>query len=208
MKRRGERYAILLTEIEGVKLQVEPNIKEGLGRNVIQKFYRLAKSFFNLKLRLEKLSNSQEKIRSKIIELVESQEGLRGILSESDNFILTLVPREKISWNRELLKNSLGVIYSTVVSEELLINISIPIGKITKEGIEISAEAIIDKIKNSLISLGISPEDLNKMVYHEVKISVDEEKLQELIEQNRVILLPSAQEKEIFWVINTRRINQ
>lgn len=202
-----EKLLTLLTAIEGVKLQVRSDFKEKVNPKLIKDFYRLAKSFFGVRSKLEKILVQQEKLRSKIIELVKSQEGLRGILSEKDNFALTIFPRQKISWNRELLKNSLGSIYPTVVSEELVINISIPIGKMSEKGMEISEESIKNSVVNSLISLGISSEDLKKMMYAQVEISVNEKRLEKLIKQERIVLLPGAQEKTIYWVINVKPLN-
>jgi len=130
---------------------------------------------------------------------------LRGILSEEDNFVLTVVPRESISWNREILKESIGIMYAALAREELEIKISVPVG-LTEKGILISEEVMEKVVKEALIGLGISEKELDSVVHQEVKVSLDEKKLTTLVGQGKLSLLPGAKTSEITWSLRVDQL--
>ena len=207
-KKRKERFETFPTELPGVQLRIEPGIKLDILQRTIGSFYQLAKQFAEVKFQVDNLTEQQEPRREEIIGVAKEHEGLRGLTSEEDNFVLTVIPREKIIWNRELLKESLGIAYSAVTKEDLAVNISVPVGFLTEKGITISEEVMAKAIAKALVNLGISKEDLAKVMRQEVNINLDEEKVSEMVSQGRVELQEGAKTSEITWTIRADRLKK
>jgi len=207
-KKRKERFETFPTELPGVQLRIEPGIKLDILRKTTKSFYQLAKQFAEVKFQIDDLTEQQDPRREEIIGVAKEHEGLRGLTSEEDNFVLTVIPREKIIWNRELLKESLGIAYSAVTKEDLAVNISVPVGFLTEKGITISEEVMAKAIAKALVNLGISKEDLAKVMRQEVNINLDEEKVSEMVSQGRVELQEGAKTSEITWTIRADRLKK
>jgi hypothetical protein len=193
---RRERFEVFHLELPGVKLRIEPGTKLKILRKTIKSFYQTAKWFAEVYFHHKIVEENQEFLRMKIIEIVKEHEGLRGIISEKDNFILTVIPREKIIWDREQLKRSLGVAYSAVAREELMLTISIPA--------DFSEEVVEKAIGKALLNLGI-PE---KLIQKEIRIVVDEKKITEMIEQGYLRLPEGAKTSEISWAVKVDRLKK
>lgn len=198
-RRRKERFEASSTHLPGIQLRVEPGVQLDILRQTIDNFYNWAKEFAKTDFRINHLADQQKIRKEEIIGVAKGHEGLRGLKSEKDNFILTVIPRESIIWNRDVLKESMGIAYPAVTREALAVNVSIPVGFVTEKGITISEEVMAKAIGEALIDLGISREDLAKVVRQEVNISLDEKKLTEMITQGQVELLPGAKTVEIVW---------
>jgi predicted kinase len=207
-KKRKERFETFPTELPGVKLRIEPETKLDILRKTIESFYQLAKEFARVKFQIDDLTNQQDSRREEIIGIAKEHKGLRGLTSEKDNFVLTVIPREKVIWNRELLKESLGIAYSAVTREELVVSISIPIGFVTEKGVTISEEVMEKVIKKALTNLGIPREELTKVMRQEVNVTLDEEKLTEMVNQGQVKLLEGAKTSEITWQVRVDRLKK
>jgi len=207
-KKRKERFESFPTELPGVQLRIEPGIKLDILQRTIGSFYQLVKQFAEVKFQVDNLTEQQEPRREEIIGVAKGHEGLRGLISEEDNFVLTVTPREKIIWNRELLKESMGIAYSAVTREDLAVNVSVPVGFVTEKGVTISEEVMAKAIGEALANLGISQEDLAKVMRQEVNITLDEEKVTEMVNQSRVKLLEGAKTSEITWQVRVDRLKK
>jgi len=207
-KKRKERFESFPTELPGVQLRIEPGIKLDILQRTIGSFYQLAKQFAEVKFQVDNLTEQQEPRREEIIGVAKEHEGLRGLTSEEDNFVLTVTPREKIIWNRELLKESMGIIYPAVTREDLAVNVLVPVGFVTEKGVTISEEVMAKAIGEALANLGISKKDLAKVMRQEVNITLDEEKVTEMVNQSRVKLLEGAKTSEITWQVRVDRLKK
>jgi len=207
-KKRKERFETFPTELPGVQLRIEPGIKLDILQRTIGSFYQLAKQFAEVKFQVDNLTEQQEPRREEIIGVAKGHEGLRGLISEEDNFVLTVTPREKIIWNRELLKESMGIIYPAVTREDLAVNVLVPVGFVTEKGVTISEEVMAKAIGEALANLGISKKDLAKVMRQEVNITLDEEKVTEMVNQSRVKLLEGAKTSEITWQVRVDRLKK
>ena len=207
-KKRKERFETFPTELPGVQLRIEPGIKLDILQRTIGSFYQLAKQFAEVKFQVDNLTEQQEPRREEIIGVAKGHEGLRGLISEEDNFVLTVTPREKIIRNRELLTESMGIAYSAVTREDLAVNVSVPVGFVTEKGVTISEEVMAKAIGEALANLGISQEDLAKVMRQEVNITLDEEKVTEMVNQSRVKLLEGAKSSEITWTARVDRLKK
>jgi len=207
-KKRKERFETFPTELPGVQLRIEPGIELDILRKTIESFYQLAKQFAEVKFQIDDLTDQQDPRREEIIGTAKEHEGLRGLTSEEDNFVLTVTPREKVIWNRELLKESMGIAYPAVTREDLAVNVLVPVGFPTEKGITISDEVMAKAIGEALANLGITKEDLAKVMHQEVNISLDEEKVAEMVNQGRVKLLEGAKSSEITWAVRVDRLKK
>jgi len=207
-KKRKERFETFPTELPGVQLRIEPGIKLDILQRTIGSFYQLAKQFAEVKFQVDNLTEQQEPRREEIIGVAKEHEGLRGLTSEEDNFVLTVTPREKIIWNRELLKESMGITYPAVTREDLAVNVLVPVGFVTEKGVTISEEVMAKAIGEALANLGISKKDLAKVMRQEVNITLDEEKVTEMVNQSRVKLLEGAKTSEITWQVRVDRLKK
>lgn len=207
-RKRKERFGTLPTELPGVQLRTEPGTKLNIMRKTIENFYQLARQFAEIKFKIDKLTDQQASLRDEIIGLAKKHEGLRGLTSEVDNFVLTVIPKEEIIWDRELLKESLGITYSAVVREDLIVNVTIPVGFRTKKGVTISGEVLEKAIRKALVNLGISEEDLTKVMRQEVNITPDEEKIAEMVNLGQVKLFTGTKTSEITWQARVDRLKK
>lgn len=208
VKKKGkDRFGAFSTELPGVQLRIEPGTEPALSLETIRSFYRLTSHFAEAYFQIGDLTEQQVPRKEEIIIVVEKHEGLRGLTSEEKNFVLTAIPVKKIVWDRELLQKSMGgVAYSAATTEELAVNVLIPVGFVTGKGITISEEVMEKAIGEALVNLGIVQEDLAKIVRQKVNISLDEKKLTEMINQGQVELLPGAKTSEITWTIRVDRL--
>jgi len=207
-KKRKERFETFPTEIPGVQLRIKPGTKLDILRKTIESFYQFAKQFAGVKFQIDDLTEQQDPRRKEITGLVKGHEGLRGLISEPDDFVLTVSPKESITWNRELLKESMGIAYPAVVREDLAVNVLIPVGFVTEKGVTISEEVMEKVIREALTNLGISEGDLAKIMRQEVNISPDEEKVTEMVNQGRFKLLEGAKTSEITWTVRADRLKK
>ena len=207
-KKRKERFETFSTKLPGVQLRIEPGVEPDILQKTIEKFYQLSKQFAEVKFQIDDLDAQQTPRREEVIGVAKEHEGLRGLTSEEDNFVLTVIPREKIVWNRELLKESMGIAYSAVTREGLGVNVSIPVGFVTEKGITISEEVMSGAIGEALTNLGISQEDLAKVMRKEVNLSLDEEKVTEMVNQGQIKLLEGAKTSEITWTVRVDRLKK
>lgn len=206
-KKPKERFETLPTHLPGIQLRVRPGTKLDILRKTIEGLYQLAKEFAKTKWQIKDLTAQKELKREEIIKVVKEHEGLRGLVSEVEKFILTVFPKEIISWNRDILKESLGAAYFSVVREDLLINIAIPIGFVTEKEIVISEEVMTAVLRGALINLGITEEDLAKIIRSEIRLSPDKKKLTAMINQGQVKLPAEAKESEIIWNLRVDRLD-
>ena len=211
LRRRAYRpvYESIPTQVKGLNLRVERGninsprlIKRELGRLAISG-RMIAKS----RAQMTRLSKAQNMRKEMVQNLALGHPELRGIDSETDKLSLTAIPTHKIIWNAELLKESLGVAYSTIVGEDLVTTISVPLGHETSKG-TVTTKKVETALKAGIRRLGFSNEELPSILHSEVVLRVDEARLGELIMADQVELLEGSGVVEETWTINTDPLRQ
>lgn len=195
-----ERFVRLPSEIPGVSLRYEPGVEPDILKKTIRAFYETAKKHAVRFFELREIQVSQKESDEEIKTLAKTHEGLRGIQSEEDDFILNVFPRDSVSWDPQLLRESLGVAYSSVVHEDLIFAISIPAGHQTEKG-PIQEEIVREALMETLLNLGLSEEDLARIMETRVQQRIDEETLADMIEKGKFSLLEGAKRTERTWAI-------
>src|SRR3990167_8256148 len=123
MRRDRERFKIIGTHIPGISLRAVPGIDLDILRKTTEKLASLAKEYRGRYFRIKELDSEQQTVSGEIKALAQAHEGLRGIQSEEDNFVLNVFPRERVTFDPELLRESLGVAYSSLVHEDYVVSI-------------------------------------------------------------------------------------
>lgn len=203
----GERFAIVETHLPGVFLRTEPGIKVDILRKTIGKLYDLAGAYAKRKFRMDKLGGQQKEADSEIKELAQTYEGLRGIQSEEDKFVLSVFPRKSVTFDNQLLKESLGIAYSSVVHEDLVVSIAVPAGFQTERG-PVQEELLHQVLTQALLDLGLKDVDLEKIMGTKVQQRVDEKTLEEMIKSGRVKLLEGTKKTATTWAITVEPLKK
>lgn len=190
-----ERLVSFPTSISKVYLKGVPGVWPSIPSDIVDLFYYRAKEYAGYDFQIKDLQQKLLPLRKEIIRIVKDNEEVLGISSAKDNFDLLIVPRKKITWDRNLLRKSLGVAYSGVVTEkEIRLGISIPA--------ELKTEVLIEAIHEALTKLGIPKKDLKRLIDSEIDIDVNEKRLEELIRRPRGLKLRAGTKKErTVWAI-------
>jgi len=194
-----ERFETSPTHLEGIQLRREPDVELDVLRRTTEELYELAKKYSGIKWEMDRLAEARVLGREQILKIVKETKGLRGIISEKDNFVLTTFPSEAVSYDRYLLRQSLQISYPAIVREMLVVSIFVPVGFVTEKGVTISEEIMEETIKKALIGLGISEEELPKVMNQKINLDVNEEKLNKMISQGIVKLELGARQAKITW---------
>lgn len=199
-KKKKERIEEIPTHIPGVTLRAEPEFQLTLPKKAIEAFLRVAKKFAKIKFQTDEAAKQQSLLRNAIIKIAKDYDGLRGIISRNDNFQVTSTQRGSNNYDFSLLKESTGLLYPNIVTEELAIHISIPAGFADEATLKTAVE-------RGLLGLGIfGPEELSKIMYVEISQSVNEKRLEELLERGQVKLLPGTKITDIVWSVKPEKL--
>src|SRR3989344_64286 len=199
-RRDRERFALFGTHLPGISLRVAPGIDLDILRKTTEKLASLAREYAGRYFRIKELDSEQQTVSGEIKALAQAHEGLRGIQSEEDNFVLNVFPRESVAFDPELLRESLGVAYSSLVHEDYVVSISVPSGLPTETG-PVDSQLLNQVLTQALIDLGLKREDLGKIMEKKVIQRVDEKTLEEMIKNGKVSLLEGTRKTETTWAI-------
>ncbi len=201
-----ERFATVPTHIRGVSIHGEPDSILTDFKLIVEGMYPVAREharrYFEVKDLQSKQGDSDEKIKT----LAQTNDGFRGIESVEDNFNLRVFPRVGVTFDRELLRRSLGTTYSLLVHEGLQVAVSVPAGLKTDEGLD-GEEFLREVITQALIKLGLEESDIPKIMETNVNLRVDDKSLEKMIEAGKVSLLPEAKQTKTTWAITVDRLN-
>lgn len=133
-----------------------------------------ARHLIRVTRKVEPLVAEIEIIKDKLRSFADKWEGFRGILWPASDKKVLLTIKTKKDWLRDRLKTWLGELYSTHVSEEQTIHVTIVTGKITDEEVE-------STIKKLLLEKGLTEEEINLVVEAKTDVRpVNENKLKQL----------------------------
>lgn len=192
---KNDVYENVPTVTDGVELRVVMGTRPNIPVEVVKLFLDVALKFMRNKQEIGLRNTDNKELREKIIRYAESIPGLRGIRSGPDNFGLLAVRKEEATWDQKLLKASLGVAYPALVAEEFVATVTIPPGVISEEKLREGLERLLKEI-------GVPLADIPKLLKTDTILSIDTEKLDELVEAKRAELLPGTKLVEIMWAID------
>jgi hypothetical protein len=199
-RRRSVPFDVIPTALDGVSLRAEAGKNPQFVRRALGRFALLGAEFAERKNKITRLSLQQEQPDREIKQLAQTHDGLRGIQSEIDGYSLNVIPRDTITWNPEVLKESLGLAYTSLVHEDLSVTISIAHGYATKEG-PLTSDLLQAALITGLVSLGLPAEQLSMIVDPQVVATVNETKLADMLAAGKVTLLEGAGDVTESWAI-------
>lgn len=205
-----DRFVLVGTHIKGVFLLAEPGVTPVLSKEAIEQFYSSARAYSARYFEIDRLTSDLKTADPIIKETAQAYEGLRGAQSEDkdENFKLIVFPTKHITYNDGLMRESLGAVYFSVVHHDVFVSISVPAGLQTEKG-PIEAESLCQVIAQALIDyLGLSEEDLKRIMRTEVRPRVDEKKLKELRGSGQAKLLKETELIDETWAIRPTRLKK
>jgi carbamoylphosphate synthase small subunit len=197
---KGERFDKKATALPETEIKTEPGSRLDIPFSDLETFQKKAFEYSENYQKIKELEKEQKEKKKEIVSLVKSNRGLRGIISGKENFSLTVFPSEKTSWDREKLKDSLGMLYSVVAKEIATISITIPYEEMQFEGI------IEETIKKILMDLGIKENELDKLVQKKIETEVNEKELKEFVSKNGIDLPKKIKKTKTTWKIRVSPI--
>lgn len=195
-----ERFVTVPTHIPGVSLRAEPSVELDILRKTMEELASLAKGYVKRKFQIDELTAQQKGPDKEIKTLAQTHEGLRGVQSEEDNFVLSVIPRKIVTWDQSLLQESTGIAYSSFVHQDLAVSISVPLGFQTEKGL-LEDKLLRQVLTQALIDLGLKENDLQKIMKMNVVQRVDEETLEKMIQDGRISLLEGTRQTDTTWAI-------
>lgn len=200
---KKERFDVIGTHIRGVLIRIEPgtDIKPDTLKKVAETLYPLARDHAFRHFEIKGLASQQEDSDKGIKDLAKTNEGLRGAQSEEDNFVVSVIPSDSVTWNHPLLQESMGgVAYSSVVHQDMVVSISVPLGFQTEKG-PIEDALLRQVLTQALIDLGLKEDDLQKIMDMNIVQRVDEKTLEKMIEDRKVTLLEGTKQIARTWAV-------
>ncbi len=202
-----ERFATIPTHIRGVSVRTEPDSQLPDLKQIVEGIYPVAREHARRYFQVKDLQSQQGESDKELKTSAQTHDGLRGVQSKEDDFLLTVFPRASVTLDRELLKRSLGIAYSSLVHEDLDVTISVPAGLKTEEGLN-GEEFLHQVLTQALIKLGLEESDLPKIMETNVNLRVDNKSLEEMVKAGKVSLLPGTRQTETTWAITVDRLNK
>jgi len=196
MVKKKEKEKRVSTEIKGVSLIFKKDVMVPLKirKRTAANFYGLAVKYKRLEKNEEENKKRKKELKNPILKIAEMLSGLRGLESVKDNLRLIVYPTEHIQYNREPLQESLGIVYDSVVKEDLILTITLTA--------DIDKDFILQKLRKTL------KKNYETLVVEETILRVDEEKLNQMVEKGQVKLLDDAKIVDTTWNIKTSSLEK
>lgn len=186
------------TELDGVFLRVEQGKKVNVPPKTL---YRLLTLGFNAVTRHKaatELTKEEKGSKGKIIEIAQKIPGLRGVISERQGFEFTITARKTRKANRDIVKAALQPeTYDALAKEKWKGELNIPTGLV-------DADKVSQKVREALISLGISEEALPTIFTQKIEPYIDMDELDRLVAEKQITLPPEAITEEVVWEVTPK----
>lgn len=187
------------THLPGVFLKVTPGTEVNLSRSTIDVLHRAAGQYAPADFRQKDLEGTKGETRLDIFPIAQANQNLRGILDEEDGWEITIIPEVRKKWNQPILEQSLGILYSTHVFEDLVLTINIAHGTIDKAKVKTA-------VREALRGLGIDDNGISQIMKEEISLRLDEDGINQLVAEGRVTLAPGAKEEKVTWKLRPDKI--
>jgi len=183
--------------LPNVQLKVEPGTKLKLTLRTLELFYNIAQTFNRRHWKIDRMCKRQEERKEEIINIAKTNNGLRGIISEKDNFDLTVSRSVHNVFDQNKLQKRLDVLNSMGLIRNISMSFSFCPTAMPEEHLLEKIQEIERIIKKDLIKMGVFYE----LVPMEINIKVDEKSLNKEIDNKKIKLLPGTKKSEIIWKV-------
>lgn len=196
-----EKTVKILSDIAGLFLVVKSGFEQmKIPVRVLSNLFLLVRDFRKLEETETHLKPDKADLKKRIVTIAAKYPGLAALETKKDQLrtlIFESVSTETV-YNPELLKKSLGVIYSNVVTEDLKLTILLTPKYPKEELIQFVKKFFGDE------------ETYKKTVTEKIIPTVDETKLNQLVEQKKVELLEGAAviNEDRSWTVKTIKVKK
>ena len=186
------------TDRDGVLLRVEKGREVKVPSKTLD---RLLKLGFDLATRYhaaKELSAESEGYKDKIRKIAQRIPGLRGIISDTQGFQVTISEKRTRKVNSDLVKASLlPETWDALTREKWTGTLNIPTGLV-------KPDKVSQKIREALLGLEISEEALPTIFTQKIEPDIDMDELDRLIAEGQVTLPKGAIEEEVTLAIEPK----
>jgi hypothetical protein len=193
VRRKYEEFG---THLSGVRLKVVKGAKVDIPPGTIEGLIEEGRILVQTRNEIRRLREKEKAQKDTIVRMVIPYPGWVGVVTPE--FPVLVYKREPLILDREILKETLGPHYHSVVKEDLIL--TIPLGVIN--GVVITAEQVLEIITKGLIELGLSRSNVQKIVEIKIALDVNQEKLEEGARKGKW-RLPRVEE-EPTYVVKTK----
>lgn len=202
MGKKKENIVKIESGIPGVSLVVKKETEQiKIPFQTIKRLFVLVRKYRKADDEAKYYSDEKTALKDKLVKIVSKfpQLDLLSLQTEKDNLRTTVYESvaTTITYDRELLKKSLGESYPGVVHEDLQLTMVL-----TPEN---PKEEVIKSLKDVL-----GEEAYKKLVKEEILLRVDEKKLDEMVNAQQVNLQEGAQtiDKKQSWSVKTTTVKE
>jgi len=201
------KFPLQSTHIEGVSLKVDKDKEVDILKKTVETLYEVGKEFTSADFGQKGLGKERGTKRKTIVEIAKDHENLRGLVSEVDDWEITITPKIKREWNRKVLQESLGILYSSLTREDYTAKINIPQGAVTTTGEVIDREKVRHTVREALRGLGLEDSDISAIMKEEISMRLDEDELRQAVAEGRAKLPEEAVKEEIItWTVKANKL--
>lgn len=170
---------------EGINLSYEKGTYTPLSpRNYVKLIWN-ATTYYHRQCILTKGAKDNEDRGDRIKSLVRKHDGLRGLVSLPGKFRMSVYPQSSIEWKPDALKEALGDRYPSVVAEDVVATVTVPLGRETPAG-PMNSELAKTALSLGFLALGFNQDELLGILSTNTKPRVDEAKLYEMVKADQV----------------------
>ncbi len=196
-----KEYDVMPSPLDGVSIRTERGVQPEMSVREMARYARTAATWRARKKFVDFLSGYQARREVYLKQTSREKNGLRGIVADDGNTVVSVHPQTKIEWNDKGLQDVLGpAAYPEVVSRDLELTFTIPMGRETTLG-PMNVELADTLARLAFRGVGFSEEELETLVKSKTIVRVDEDKLQDMVASGQVTDVEPAGEATETWVI-------
>lgn len=179
------------THLPDVFLKVVPGEVVNLSRSAIEVLHTAGEQYAPADFQQKKFGDVKDESRRDILPFAKDNTNLNGIIDEEEGWDITFIREKRSEWDQKLLEESLGVLYTSYVFEDLVITIKIAHGTIDKENVRTA-------VREALSSLGIKDDDVSKIMKEDISLRLDEDGINQLVADGKPLLEGAKRDRVIY----------
>lgn len=177
----GDRFSRIPSGVEGVDLIVEPGTSPEFPPGTVRRLQADTDRIATFRGYQTVFDGAKARLQR-----VAERTGFRGVSSVRGNYDATIYPSQDRSYDPQLLKESTGEFHKELVREEARVEVIMPIG--TEEDSIQKTEALARTIAFALMAEGRPADQVLSMVTPTVVQRLDEQRLNQLVAQEKIKL--------------------
>lgn len=189
-----KRFERIDSGVEGVEIIVEPGEEVDFTNGEVRRLQADTDRIARFRTRHQKIFDAA---KSRLVVAANTQKGFRGVVSARGNYEAPLVPTERVVYDSKLLEESTGEFHKTLIREEGRLVIDLPFGS-HEDGRALLSD-FTQSVARLMIEAGRDPNEVGALITPVIVQRLDEERLNQLIVNEQVMLLPDTKKSTFDW---------